>query len=272
MTEEHGSAPGGAARREDIQHDRQQRIRERVAAEGFVRTADLAKEYAVSIMTIHRDLDVLQAQGWLRKVRGGASSLPSLLFHGDLSERMAAMRTTKHRLARAALRQLTPGQTVMIDESTTCLALAQHLTERGPLTVISNFLPVIKLLAGEPGISLLALGGAYYPAYDAFLGPHTAEAVRSFRADVLFLSTTAVTGDTCYHQSQETVQVKRALMERAARRVLLVDHTKFTRRGIYALAPLTDFDTVLVDDALPVTELRRMRDLGVPVTTVRGGS
>ncbi|WP_030611792.1 DeoR/GlpR family DNA-binding transcription regulator [Streptomyces sclerotialus] len=258
-------------RRADVQQERRQRIREQVAAEGFVRTAELAREYAVSIMTIHRDLDVLQSQGWLRKVRGGASSLPSLLFHGDLSERMHAMNATKHRLARAALRMLAPGQAVMIDESTTCLALAQHLTERAPLTVISNFLPVIKLLAGEPGISLLALGGSYYPAYDAFLGPHTAESVRSFRADVLFMSTTAVTGDTCYHQSQETVQVKRALMNRAGRRVLLVDHTKFTRQGIYALAPLTDFDTVLVDDALPVAELRRMRDLGVPVTTVSGG-
>ncbi|WP_372457070.1 DeoR/GlpR family DNA-binding transcription regulator [Streptomyces purpurogeneiscleroticus] len=272
MTEDDGGPPGGSARREDIQNARRQRIREQVAAEGFVRTAALAEEYAVSIMTIHRDLDVLQAQGWLRKVRGGASSLPSLLFHGDLSERMAAMNATKRRLARAALRLLTPGQTVMIDESTTCLALAQHLTERGPLTVISNFLPVIKLLAGEPGITLLALGGSYYPAYDAFLGPHTADSVRSFRADILFMSTTAVTGDTCYHQSQETVQVKRALMDRAARRVLLVDHTKFARRGVYALAPLTDFDTVLVDDALPVAELRRLRDLGVSVITVGGGA
>ncbi|WP_419997147.1 DeoR/GlpR family DNA-binding transcription regulator [Streptomyces boninensis] len=249
--------------------DRQLRIRERVAAEGFVRTADLAEEHGVSVMTVHRDLDVLQAQGWLRKVRGGASSLPSLLFHGDIGERMAAMGPVKHRLARAALRQLTPGQTVMLDESTTGLALAQQLTERSPLTVITNFLPVIKLLAGEPGITLLALGGTYYPAYDAFLGPHTAESVSSFGADVLFMSTTAVTGDTCFHQSPETVQVKRALMGRAARRVLLVDHTKFERRGIYALAPLTDFDAVLVDDGVPPATLRRIRDLGVPVTVVR---
>ncbi|MFM9372966.1 DeoR/GlpR family DNA-binding transcription regulator [Streptomyces sp. Da 82-17] len=255
----------------DARPGRQQRIRERVAAEGFVRTADLAAEHGVSIMTVHRDLDVLQAQGWLRKVRGGASSLPSLLFHGDISERMAAMHATKNRLARAALQTISPGQTVMIDESTTCLALAQRLAERGPLTVITNFLPVIKLLAGEPGITLLALGGTYYPAYDAFLGPHTAESVNSFGADVLFMSTTAVTGTTCYHQSQETVQVKRALMERAGRRVLLVDHTKFTRRGVYALAPLTDFDLILVDDAVPPATLRRIRDLGIPVTVVRTG-
>ncbi|MGW3625421.1 hypothetical protein [Streptomyces sp. NPDC000880] len=43
-------------------------------------------------------------------------------------------------------------------------------------------------------------------------------------------------------------------MDSAARRVLLVDHTKFSRQGLYTLAPLTAFDTVLVDDGLPLEE------------------
>jgi hypothetical protein len=35
-----------------------------------------------------------------------------------------------------------------------------------------------------------------------------------------------------------------------------------------ALAPLTNFDRVLVDDGLPPGELRRVRDLGVEVQVV----
>ena len=77
------------------------------------------------------------------------------------------------------------------------------------LTVITSFPAVIKRLAGEPGADLILLGSAYYPAYDAFLGMRTNEAIRSLRADILFMSTTAVTDGTCYHQSQETVAVKR---------------------------------------------------------------
>lgn len=259
----------GAAARAVAQRNRQQRIRERVAVDGFVRTDSLVHEFAVSLMTVHRDLDALQAQGWLRKVRGGATALSSALLHGDVSQRMAAMAETKQQLARAALELLAPGQTVILDESTTCLYLAQRLAKRAPHTVISSFLPVIKLLAGEPGIDLIALGGSYSRAYDAFLGLHTAEAARSFRADTLFMSTTAITDGSCYHPSPEIVQVKRALMDCAARRVLLVDHTKFARQGLYALAPLTRFDLILADDGLPDAELRRISDLGVPVKTVQ---
>lgn len=262
--------PGGAGGRprSDEQQERRQLIRERVAHEGFVRAAGLAEQFGVSVMTIHRDLDALQSQGWLRKVRGGATALSSTVFHGNVSERTAAMADTKKQLANAALDLVAPGQTVMLDDSTTCLSLARRLTERAPLTVITNFLPVIKLLAGEPGISLVALGGTYFPAYDAFLGLHTAEAVASYRADVLFMSTTAITHGRCYHQSQETVHVKRALIDSAARRVLLADHTKFAREGLHTLAPLTAFDLVLVDSGLPLETQREIRDLGVTLRVV----
>ncbi|ARX88455.1 putative transcriptional repressor AccR [Streptomyces alboflavus] len=70
-----------------------------------------------------------------------------------------------------------------------------------PLTVLTNSLPAITALAKAPGVSLIALGGAYFPAYDAFMGLHTADSV-AFRADVLFMSTTAVTRGRCYHTSR----------------------------------------------------------------------
>ncbi len=247
------------------QRDRQEQIRERVLAEGFVRIEQLAEEFSVNLMTIHRDLDTLQRQGWLRKIRGGATAQPSALFHGDIRYRMQAMKAEKEELARTAIKLVERSQSVMLDESTTGLHLAQLLPSYGPLTVITHFLAIIKLLAGEPGIDLIALGGNYYPAYDAFLGLLTAESIHSLRADMLFMSTTAITEGFCYHLSQETVVVKRALMEAAARRILLVDHSKFSKRGLYQLAPLTDFDLVIVDKKTDEQDLATMRDLGVVV-------
>ena len=262
MTEDATASAGsdGAGSR-----DRREKIRKRVADEGFVQIKALAETYDVSVMTIHRDLDVLQSKGWLRKIRGGATAQPSAMYHGDVRHRLQAMADAKRQIAGTAADLVSAGASVMIDESTTGLALAELLPARGPLTVITNFLAAVNVLAGKPDIDLIALGGAYYPAYDAFLGLRTCDAIRSLHADVLFLSTTAITNGHCYHQSQETVAVKLALMDSADRRVLLVDHSKFAKNGLHQLAPLTAFDLVIVDSATPEEELAALRARGVPL-------
>lgn len=245
--------------------ERRERIKHRVVDEGFVHIEQLADELGVTPMTIRRDLDYLQGKGWLRKVRGGATAQPSTAFHGDIRHRTQAMSAEKSALAQAALPLVKPGQSLIIDDSTTALALAGLLPRRAPLTVITNFVQVMQVLAGSPGIELISLGGAYYPAYDAFLGIRTIDAVNSLRADTLFISTTAITRGHCYHQSQETVGVKRALMEACDRKVLLADHTKFQRRGLYQLAPVTAFDLVIVDAGVSASDLDALQASGVEV-------
>ena len=86
------------------------------------------------------------------------------------------------------------------------------------------------------------------------------------------MSTTAVTNGYCYHQSQETVAVKRALMGAADRRVLLLDHSKFNKSGLHQLAPLTAFDLVIVDSGTPPDDLATLRAQGVPLQVADGSS
>lgn len=173
------------------------------------------------------------------------------------------MAAAKAQIATVAVQLVRPGNAVMIDDSTTALALAELLPTRGPLSVITNFLPVINALANEPGVDLIALGGNYYPAYEAFLGLRTSEAIRSLRANLLFMSTTAVTNGQCYHQSQETVAIKRALLKSADKSILLLDHTKFGQTGLYQMASLADFDLVIVDSDTPETEIALLHAQGI---------
>lgn len=251
-----------------VREQRRRRIKDCISAEGFVQAAELADEFDVSLMTIHRDLDFLQSQGWLRKVRGGATGLRSAQFHGNVAARMSTMTQTKQQLARAAATLVAPGQTVVLDDSTTCLHLTPEFADRTPLTVITNSLPVMTALSKERGITLISLGGSYYPAYDAFMGLAATDAMAALRADVLFMSTTAITRGRCYHTSPETVQVKRAMMAAANCTVLLADHTKFLRDGTYALAPLSEFDLLVVDGGLPPEEVRAYRSAGTDVRVV----
>jgi DeoR/GlpR family transcriptional regulator of sugar metabolism len=101
------------------------------------------------------------------------------------------------------------------------------------------------------------------------MGRMTTEATASLRADILFMSTSAITDDIAFHQTQETVDVKRAMFDAAAKRILLADHTKFEKRALHAMLSLERFDAVIVDARTDSEHIARLRDKGVHVLVAR---
>jgi DeoR/GlpR family transcriptional regulator of sugar metabolism len=247
---------------------RQERIAELVLKQPFIAAKDLAERFDVSLMTIHRDLDELEAHGVLRKVRGGATPQASSLFESNVRYRLTVASEEKQALARAALLQIEPGQAVLIDESTTGLALARLIPARVPLTVITNSLSVMQELRSVRDIKLIVLGGDYWPRHEAFCGLACEAAVSALRADVLFMSSTAISGGVAYQPDQDMAIAKRAMIAAAARRVLLVDHSKFGRVALHRLAPLTAFDLVMTDDGIDDAGLHQLREAQVAFEVV----
>lgn len=260
-SEREGTADSAAERSRPAQ--RQAEIAEHVLAHGSVAAGELVERFGVSLMTIHRDLDELERQGVVRRFRGGVSAQPSSVFESNVAYRLRAAPQEKQAIAARARAMVEPGMAIMLDDSTTALELARMLDGAGPLTVVTNFLATIRLLSGMRGLRLLALGGEYFPTHDSFLGVPCIEAVESLRVDLLFASTSAVSGDHAYHQEQEIVLVKRAMIRSARRSVLMVDHTKLGRATLHRVAPLRDFDLVITDARAPQTALAEMREHGI---------
>jgi DeoR/GlpR family transcriptional regulator of sugar metabolism len=253
------------ARRLPRQVERQRAISEAVMAEGAVRIEQLAERFDISLMTVHRDLDELESRGLLRKSRGVATALASSLVESSDVYRAGQQLAEKRALAHAAMQFIEPGQSIFLDDSTTVQQMASLLPAKTPLTVITNVLTLLNDLHGVRGISLVALGGNYYNWCSAFMGRMTNEAIARLRADVVVMSTAAITDDTCFFQTAETVDTKRAMFDAAAMRILLTDRTKFEKRALHALAHLTEFDLVIVDAATSKTDIARLRAQGIRV-------
>ncbi|KMS69441.1 DeoR faimly transcriptional regulator [Streptomyces viridochromogenes] len=237
---------------------RQSAMAERVLADGTATAAELAERFGVSLMTIHRDLDELERQGIVRKFRGGVTAQPSGVFESNVQYRLKTMRAEKAAVADRALKLVEPGMAIMLDDSTSTLEIARRLRlgEITPLTIVTNFLEAINLLSDQRGIHLMALGGDYDPLHSSFLGVSCVEAIEQLRVDVCFASTSAVRGGYAYHQEQHIVSVKRAMLDAAARNVLLIDHTKLARVALHRVVPLSRFDLLLVDDGASAEALR----------------
>jgi DeoR/GlpR family transcriptional regulator of sugar metabolism len=255
--------------RQNRQAARQRAITEAVMSAGAVRIEDLAERFAISQMTVHRDLDELEARGLLRKSRGVATALSTALVESSDVYRSGRELPEKEAIAHAALEFIEPGQAVFLDDSTTTLHLVPHLHSKKPLTVITNTLTIMNELKSSNGITLLGLGGQYYNWCSAYMGRMTTSAISALRADLLVMSTSAISDDIAFHQTLETVDVKRAMFDAASRRILLADHTKFDKRALHAMLPLAEFDAVIVDYATDRSHVARLRKAGVNVVVAK---
>lgn len=242
---------------------RRETIKTLVLQDGFARIEDLTKLLGVSLMTVHRDLDALAQLGFLTKIRGGATANAQALLEARVPERVAAMQDEKSAIAAHAAKLLSPGLTVFLDDSTTTMAMVPHLIAAGPITVATNFLPVIGKLAGVAGIELIVLGGAYYGVPEACFGSRTVENIGQLHADLALMSTTGITGLSCFHRSEVAVMSRMAFLANASTTALLVDSAKFGRPATHLLCRLTAFDLVVTDADIDPEAEQLLRAEGV---------
>lgn len=240
--------PNGRERKADA---RQRLITERVVAQGSCTAQELATEFGVSIMTIHRDLDELQRRGIVRKFHGGVTAQPSGVFEARMSHRLTSKAAEKSIIARAALKYVEPGMSVLLDDSTTILHMIPGLAELTPLYVATTFLGGIKRLvdlSDDSDLRVIAIGGRYDALHDSFVGAQAIDQIGEIRADALFMSTSSLSATDAFHQEEHIMSIKRAMVKAATKRYLLADNTKLGKVALHKIVPLTEFDLVIVDD------------------------
>lgn len=227
-------------------------IKKKVFEQGTVSVDDLVDMLGVSRMTVHRDIEYLESRGVLRKVRNGATALPSSKFESSISYRMEKSVPEKALIAQAALKLTKAGEAVILDEATTLLPLLDGLIAMGDMTIITNFQHIIDKLCtddDENEVRLIALGGEYIPQFDTFSGTICKAALSCIKADAYFTSVSAVSGGYAYHPHPLIAEVKQSMMAAARRRYLLFNSDKLGKTALHQVAELDAFDAIITDKA-----------------------
>lgn len=235
---------------------------------GSVSIADLARAFDVSVMTVHRDLEILERSGTVRRVRGAATALSSNLLESHIQYRQSANLPIKRRLASAAVGMVEPGHAVMLDDSTTSAMMFGELSKVKPLTVISNSVGLMIEFAPIAEIRFICLGGEYNARYAATVGLTTEQNIHSLHSDFVFMSASAAFGSGIYHPDESIVRVKQAMLHAANRAVLLIDSTKFHTDSLYRVCDLADFHRVVVDSGIEPAVMKELRAAGVQFQVV----
>jgi DeoR family transcriptional regulator, glycerol-3-phosphate regulon repressor len=243
---------------------RQNEILDVLAQHGYVAIEEMVAAFNVTPQTLRRDLQVLSDRGLLRRHHGGASANLSTI-NADYGQRHVELEAEKASIGRAAAELVTPGSSLFLTPGTTVDALAKAIAERRPsgLRVVTNSTIAAAILEDCPGISIQVTGGLWMRHNRSLSGIPAVATVESYRCDLHLTSVGAIDpeGNLLEYRDEEAA-VARAMLRNARRRVLLADHTKFSRAAMCRLAHLSEVSTLITDRKPSPATARVIKEAG----------
>jgi DeoR/GlpR family transcriptional regulator of sugar metabolism len=215
---------------------------------GEVAVSELCERTGVSSMTIRRDLEVLEQEGALRRVHGGAISSDSRGYAAPYTVRAQRNAGSKERIGKAAAALLGERETVILDVGTTTLHVARALHSRRNLTVLTPSLPIANLLAKERGIRLMVTGGTVTISEMSLVGDLAEDAFSGLRFDTFVMGVGGFDLDAgCTEFNQEDARVKRAALASVRRCIVVADSAKLGKVTFARICPLERVDVLVTD-------------------------
>ncbi|ANI81133.1 DeoR/GlpR family DNA-binding transcription regulator [Kosakonia oryzae] len=235
--------------------ERRNKIVELVNSQGSVLVIDLSNNFGISEVTIRADLRLLEEKGLVTRFHGGAAKPGATMLDNEnqevvLEERYRLASDPKKRIAQAAASMIEEGMTVILDSGSTTMLIAEALTKRTNITVITNSLPAAFALSENKDITLVVCGGTVRHKTHSMHGTIAERSLQGISADLMFVGADGIDATNGITTFNEGYSISSVMAAAAHKVVAVVDASKFNRRGFNQVLPMEKIDVVITDDSI----------------------
>ena len=249
-------------------NERQLKIQEIINETGEAKLSELGSLFPdISTMTLRRDLEKLEALGEIVRTKSGAKSIAYLsrLSEAQFSERELENITEKNFIAQIAYQYVTQESSIFLDTGTTVTCLAR-LLKNEKLFIITTAPNIALECAKNHDNTVFMTGGQLSSGNLSLSGVNALSFLDHINIDVAFMASSGFTfnnGFTC--GSYDECQIKKRVIEKAARVLMLMDSSKLGRNMPFTFADLSDIDLLVTDGKISKDDLKKVHKSGVTV-------
>ena len=236
-------------------------------SQGFVSFRQLSGRLEASSATIRRDLERLEAEGRIARVRGGArlaDGEPEHLVGAPFELNRTRYAAEKAAIGRAAAALCRPGEAVIIDGGSTTFQMCAHLAGL-ELQVLTNSLHIIGELLPQPGTRLAAPGGQIFREQNIILSPFDDDGLARYHAARMFMGAAALGPRGLMQADVVLIQAEQKLLARADQLIVLIDSSKLHASASFVVCDLDAIDVVITDTGITAAETAMLKGHGVDV-------
>lgn len=248
-----------------LSEERKRVIMEQLKLEGQVKVPDLSLRLTVSEETVRRDLLLLERDGLVKRVYGGAVLVKPSSYEPPYLQRQKVKAEEKERIGQAAAALIESGDTIAIDVGTTTLELAKAIAGREGLTILTNSLAVAyhlmeSLNSGRFTGKIIVIGGELNPQQQSMSGTLGESVMSQFRVDKAFISAGGISptrGISDYDLAE--TGMSRRMAEAASQTIILADDSKLDKEAFVEIMPLRRVHAIVSNVAPPRDWMQLLR-------------
>jgi DeoR family transcriptional regulator of aga operon len=238
---------------------------------GSVAVDDLSAHLGVSVVTVRRDLDLLEQQGLLRRTHGGAVSIEPLFYEPFKKDRsfqaqVEKLANEKRRIGRAAAALITPGETIAITPGTTTAEIIRGLPLDSKITVVTNTVNIAMELSKRKDINVFVTGGHLHGDWFSLVGPTASRSLENMLIHTMFIGADGIDakwGLSCFNPDE--AELNGTMVRHARRLVAVVDHTKFGVIANWRICETSVIQTLITDAGATDEMIAPFQKLGIEV-------
>lgn len=236
---------------------RQSKILEMLAIDGFVSTDDMVTHFKVTPQTIRRDLNELKLQELLTRFHGGAGQIRGS-DNRPYKDRLNSRVEAKQQIAKKVASLIPDGASLFLNTGTTIEAIARELLSHKSLKIFTNNIHVAQILNENETFNINVAGGQVRNPDGGIIGVTSVEAIKQFYMEYGIVGTNSIDEEgVLWDFDQLEVRIAMATIKNSQHSILVADHHKFRGRAMHRMGHISEFD-VMVTDALPGAEFNKL--------------
>ncbi len=246
--------------------ERREEIITIIQEKGRVKVSELSEKYGISEVSIRKDLELLEAEGHLSRVHGGAVGLNKLYVNMDLNERYKTNAMSKKKLAELASRFIDDNDTIMMNAGTTLTYVLRAIRSKKNITIVTNSVQNATEAALYSDFRVILLGGELDSKYQFTYGDDAIAQLENYHANKCILSVDGISasaGLTLYYSNEASLAKK--MLESSGTVIITADSSKVGKNVFAKITDAKKTDILITTYTENKTEIDLLRKLGVKI-------
>ncbi|MBS9766694.1 MAG: DeoR/GlpR transcriptional regulator [Flavobacteriaceae bacterium] len=247
-------------------NERHQQILAYLENRKFVTVQELSELAKVSLVTIRKDLTLLEKEGYLYRTHGGASKKSRYAFEENVIKKESINTFEKELIAKKASEYINDNDFIILASGTTIHYLARIIDNNKNITILTSSLRVSLELSKFTNINVIQLGGKLRKSSSSVIGSMTEDMLRNFSCTKLFLGIDGIDPDFGISTSNAAeAHLNRVMIEQADTVYVLGDSSKINKRGFGRICGLENVNAFITDANIEKDDLFNLEKAGVDV-------